>query len=51
MTISSACLHKLDVVFAVSIYSLLFEDALVGSSCCLIDAFVDKTMCGMFFQL
>ena len=45
------CLHRLHVVFAVSIFNLYFEYALVGSNCCFIDSFVDKTISGMFFQL
>ena len=44
-------LHKLHVLSANSIFNLYFEYALVGSNCCLIDSFVDKTMSGMFFQL
>ena len=42
--VSSACLYRLHVVFAVPIFNLYFEYALVGSNCCFIDSFVDRTI-------
>ena len=45
------CLLLLQVVFAVSIFNLYFEYALVGSNCCFIDSLVDKTISGIFLQL